>query len=96
MLDKNGNNVERQAPPDVQAMMQNLTNFEGRFNLNQSGFNPNMPGHSTDHNMILRQQPRTVKQVGAGISLPYEVRLEMALMLDDHQCALAVMGNQYR
>jgi len=29
--------------------------------------------------MILRQQPRTVKQVGAGISLPFEVRLEMAL-----------------
>lgn len=45
--------------------------------------------------MILRQEPRTVKKIGAGISLPYETRLEMALMLDDHQCALSVALHQY-
>src|SRR5690554_7876299 len=54
-----------------------------------------MPGHRSDHAMVFRQQPRTVKQVGAGIGLPYETRLEMALMLDDHQCALTVALHQY-
>ena len=96
MLNRNGQNVDTNTPPDVLEMMQNLTNFEGRFNLDKSGFDPNMPGHSANHRMIVRQQPRTVKMVGAGISLPYEVRLEMALMLDDHQCALTVAGHQYR
>jgi starvation-inducible DNA-binding protein len=87
-----------QPPHDIQAMMTNMTNFQGRFNLDQSGFNPNMPGHVTAHNdnMILRQQPRTVKDIGSGISLPYEVRLEMALMLDDHQCALNIALHQYQ
>lgn len=83
-------------PRDLQMLMANMTNFEGRFNLDKSGFDPNMPGHSTRHTMILRQQPRTVKQVGAGISLPYEIRAEMALMLDDHMCALTVANHQYR
>jgi DNA-binding ferritin-like protein len=54
-----------------------------------------MPGHATNHTMITRQQPRTVKQVGAGIGLPFEVRHEMALQLDDHQCALTVALHQY-
>jgi starvation-inducible DNA-binding protein len=75
--------------------MSNLENFPGRFNLDKSGFNPNMPGHSTEHEMILRQQPRTVKQIGSGIGLSFEVRKEMALMLDDHQCALQVALHQY-
>jgi len=59
--------------------MTNLANFQGQFNLDKSGYNPSIPGHGTNHDMITRQQPRTVKQVGAGIGLPYEVRLEMAL-----------------
>jgi starvation-inducible DNA-binding protein len=54
-----------------------------------------MPGHVTTHDMILRQPPRTVKKEGAGIGLPYEVRREMALMLDDHQCTLTVALHQY-
>ena len=45
--------------------------------------------------MILRQQPRMVKKIGSGISLPFDVRQEMALMLDDHQCALTVALHQY-
>ncbi|NLY70260.1 MAG: ferritin Dps family protein [Clostridiales bacterium] len=73
----------------------NMSNFEGRFNLDKSGFNPAMPGHTTDHNMVLRQEPRTVKKEGAGIGLPFEVRHEMALMLDDHMCALTVALHQY-
>ncbi|MBL0385800.1 ferritin-like domain-containing protein [Tumebacillus sp. ITR2] len=86
-----------QPASDLQVVFANVNNFEGRFNLEKSGFDPNMPGHSTNHldQMVLRQPPRTVKQIGAGISLPYEVRLEMALMLDDHQCALSVARNQY-
>lgn len=78
------------------ATMTNLSNFQGQFNLDKSGYNPNMPGHGTTHNLIVRQQPRTVKKVGAGIGLPYEVRLEMALQLDDHQCALNVALHQYQ
>lgn len=82
---------------DMQLIMTNLQNFQGRFNLEKSGFQPNTPGHQTAHDqqMICRQEPRTVKQIGAGIGLPYEVRLEMALMLDDHQCALTVALHQY-
>lgn len=82
-------------PPALSTAMANLQNFEGRFNLEKSGFDPAMPGHSTAHNMILRQQPRTVKEAGAGIGLPKEVRHEMALHLDDHQCALTVALHQY-
>ncbi|MCX7710694.1 MAG: ferritin-like domain-containing protein [Clostridia bacterium] len=82
-------------PQDIQAVMKNVGNFQGRFNLEKSGFNENMPGHKTSHDMVLRQQPRTVKQEGAGIGLPYEVRKEMALMLDDHQCALNTALRQY-
>ncbi|HEY9059745.1 MAG TPA: ferritin-like domain-containing protein [Pseudobacteroides sp.] len=84
-----------QVPNDIKAAMKNVGNFQGRFNLEKSGFNENMPGHKTSHDMILRQQPRTVKQEGSGINLPYEVRKEMALMLDDHQCALSVALHQY-
>lgn len=75
--------------------MANLGNAQGEFNLNKSGFDPQMPGHSSNHSMVLRQQPRTAKDVGAGIGLPHEVRHEMALMLDDHQCALTVALHQY-
>lgn len=80
------------------ATMMHLRNFEGRFNLDKSGFHKELYGHETDHarEMILRQEPRTVKRPGSGVSLPYEVRLEMALQLDDHQCALTVAGHQYQ
>jgi starvation-inducible DNA-binding protein len=84
-----------QTPQEITGVMTDLTNFKGEFQLNRSGFDPKMPGHSTDHSMILRQQPRTAKDVGAGIGLPKEVRHEMALMLDDHQCALNVALHQY-
>ncbi|NLY90509.1 MAG: ferritin Dps family protein [Firmicutes bacterium] len=80
---------------EINKVMTNMTNFQGTFNLTKSGFDPKMPGHHTDHTMILRQPPRTAKQIGAGISLPYEVRLEIGLMLDDHQCALNVALHQY-
>jgi|LFRM01.1.fsa_nt_gb DNA-binding ferritin-like protein len=65
------------------------------FHLDKSGLDPNMPGHSSEHNMIMRQEPRTVKTIGAGIGLPFEVRQEMALMLDVQQCALTVALHQY-
>jgi len=89
------NQTQTMVSPSIQTAMTNLGNFEGKFNLDKSGFNPAMPGHNTDHTMITRQAPRTVKKIGAGIGLPYEVRLEMALMLDDHQCALTVALHQY-
>lgn len=80
---------------EIQQTLNNMSNFEGTFNLDKSGFNPNMPGHQSNHNMVLRQQPRTVKKEGAGIGLPYDVRHEMALMLDDHMCSLTVALHQY-
>lgn len=43
--------------------------------------------------MFTRQEPQTVK--GSGISLPHDVRLEMAQKLDEHNCALHVALNQY-
>lgn len=72
-------------------------NHEGGFNMTKSGFDPAIPGHTSNHpnEMILRQQPRTTKDVGAGIGLPKEVRHEMSLQLDDHQCALTVALHQY-
>lgn len=82
-------------PQEIKTTMQDMHNFQGNFNLDKSGFNPNMPGHTTKHDMVLRQEPRTVKKEGAGIGLPYEVRHEMALMLDDHMCALTVALHQY-
>jgi starvation-inducible DNA-binding protein len=82
-------------PQELEQTAANMMNFQGTFNLDKSGFNPNMPGHVGSHEMILRQQPRTVKQEHAGIGLPYEVRKEMALMLDDHQCALTIALHQY-
>lgn len=84
-----------QVPNEIKTAMNDMSNFAGKFNLDKSGFNPNMPGHTSNHNMVLRQQPRTVKKEGAGIGLPYQVRNEMALMLDDHMCALTVALHQY-
>jgi starvation-inducible DNA-binding protein len=84
-----------QPTPDINRVMTDMTNFNGQFNLNKSGFDPMMPGHNTDHAMILRQQPRTAKKIGTGISLPFEVRQEMGLMLEDHQCSLNVALHQY-
>ncbi|RSK29098.1 ferritin Dps family protein [Bacillus sp. HMF5848] len=68
-----------------------------QFKLSKSGFDPAMPGHSNQHmnEMVLRQEPRTARKEGSGISLPYETRLEMGLMLDEHLCALCVALNQY-
>ncbi len=88
-------NVNREMPQDLKASIASAGNFKGNFNLDKSGFNPSMPGHVTNHEMVFRQQPRTVKQEGSGINLSYEVRKEMALMLDDHQCALTVALHQY-
>lgn len=85
-----------QSPQEMLNMtMNNVSNFQGRFNLDKSGFNSQMPGHESSHDMVLRQEPRTVKQIGSGIGLPYDIRSEMALMLDDHQCALTVALHQY-
>jgi starvation-inducible DNA-binding protein len=82
--------------------MQNQTHkdvdsFKDEFKLNKSGFDPNMPGHTTQHpnEMILRQPPRTVRTEGSGISLQQSTRLEMGLMLDEHMCALNVALHQY-
>lgn len=81
---------------DLNLLSAKISNFQGTFNMDKTGLNPSMPGHSTDHTMITRQHPRTVKKVGAGIGLPYEVRTEMALQLDDHQCALTIALHQYQ
>ncbi|ERJ12451.1 Dps family protein [Haloplasma contractile] len=80
---------------NMNTVSQNMSNFKGTFNLDKSGFNANMPGHNSNHHMILRQQPRTVKQNHAGIGLSYDLRAEMALHLDDHQCALSIALHQY-
>jgi starvation-inducible DNA-binding protein len=87
--------LETYVPKEIQSAVNNMGNFQGNFNLDKSGFNPNMPGHETTHDMVLRQPPRTVKKEDAGIGLPYEIRQEMALMLDDHMCALTVALHQY-
>lgn len=73
------------------------SNLQGGFNMTKTGFDPAMPGHTSNHpnEMVLRQQPRTAKDVGAGIGLPKEIRHEMGLQLDDHQCALTVALHQY-
>lgn len=83
------------SPQDINMVMTNMANFEGQFNLDKSGFDTNMPGHNTNHTMINRQPPRTVKQIGSGIGLSPQIRLEMSQMLDDHQCALSVALHQY-
>ncbi|MGI6486523.1 MAG: ferritin Dps family protein [Thermoanaerobacterales bacterium] len=87
--------MENFIPNEIKRTVNNMGNFQGKFNLDKSGFDASMPGHTTSHDMVLRQQPRTVKREGAGIGLPYEVRHEMALMLDDHMCALTVALHQY-
>lgn len=53
----------------------------------------NLPFMKPNPNMVLRQNPQTVK--GSGISLPEEVRREMVQLLDEHNCALHVMLHQY-
>ncbi|MFZ5354022.1 MAG: ferritin-like domain-containing protein [Bacillota bacterium] len=88
-------NTTTQTERDMNMINQNMRNFAGDFNMSKSGFDKNMPGHNSNHNMILRQDPRTVKQNNSGIGLPAEVRKEMALQLDDHQCALTVALHQY-
>ncbi len=91
-------NANSQKPPqDVQNVIENMGNFQGNFNLDKSGFDAKMPGHTSNHSqsMIFRQEPRTVRGEGSGIGMPFEVRREMALMLDDHQCALTVALHQY-
>lgn len=55
--------------------------------------NPIMPGMQPDHYMVKRQEPQTVK--GSGISLPHGVRMEMAKLLDEHNCALHISLHQY-
>ena len=88
--------INQQSPEAIAVVVSNLKNSEGKFNLDTSGFQPNTARHSTSHsNMILRQEPRTVKEYGADIGLPYETRLGMALMLDEYQCALHVAMHQY-
>jgi DNA-binding ferritin-like protein len=52
-----------------------------------------LPYMQPSHPMVKRQNPQTVK--GSGISLPHEVRLEMAQILDMHLCALHVSLHQY-
>lgn len=84
-----------QTQKDLNMVNENITNFAGTFNMNKSGFDKNMPGHTSSHNMVLRQEPRTVKLNNAGIGLPVELRQEMALQLDDHQCALTIALHQY-
>ncbi len=88
-------NVTTQTQKDLNMVNESMSNFAGDFNMNKSGFNNNMPGHSSNHNMVFRQEPRTVKQDNAGIGLPAEIRNEIALQLDDHQCALTVALHQY-
>jgi DNA-binding ferritin-like protein len=87
--------ITTQTEKDINLINKNMTNFNGDFNMTKSGFNRNMPGHTSNHNMVFRQEPRTVKQNNAGIGLPVEIRKEMALQLDDHQCALTVALHQY-
>ncbi|ACB85731.1 Dps family protein [Natranaerobius thermophilus] len=73
-------------------------NHDGNFNLQTSGMDTTMPGHSSNHSMITRQEPRTEKpyrDLACGINLPFNTRQEMGLMLDDHQCALTVVLHQY-
>ncbi|QNO16263.1 ferritin-like domain-containing protein [Alkalicella caledoniensis] len=55
--------------------------------------NYNDPGMQPDHYMVKRQEPHTVK--GSGINLPHVVRMEMAKLLDEHNCALHVAMHQY-
>jgi starvation-inducible DNA-binding protein len=83
--------------PDLTQVQQEMQRFQQGFNLNKSGFDSTMPGHTTAHagEMILRQPPRTVREEGSGISLNRDTRLEMGLMLDDHLCALNVALHQY-
>jgi starvation-inducible DNA-binding protein len=62
-------------------------------NLDVNPAKMNIPFMQPNPNMILRQNPQTVK--GSGISLPHDVRQEMVQKLDEHNCALHVMLHQY-
>lgn len=94
MQNENNNEILNE---DFKMVKQNVSQFQDDFKLSKSGFDTTMPGHTTNHpqNMVLRQEPRTVRSEGSGISLPADVRLEMGLMLDDHLCALNVALHQY-
>jgi hypothetical protein len=63
------NMQNNQTPTDLKISVANAGNSQGAFNLNKSGFDKNMPGHTTNHELILRQPPRTVKKEGAGIGI---------------------------
>ena len=62
-------------------------------NLDVNQAKMNFPNMKPNPNMVLRQNPQTVK--GSGISLPHEVRQEMIQMLDAHNCSLFVALHQY-
>lgn len=47
-----------------------------QLDVNRDKQKMNLPGMKPDHPMVKRQEPQTVK--GSGISLPHDVRLEMA------------------
>ncbi|HHU33485.1 MAG TPA: ferritin Dps family protein, partial [Clostridia bacterium] len=36
--------METYVPREIQSAVNNMGNFQGSFNLDKSGFNPNMPG----------------------------------------------------
>lgn len=44
-------NLPPQPERDITLLSQNISNFRGNFNMDKSGFNPSMPGHTADHNM---------------------------------------------
>ena len=87
--------VETPTNQDVTKLNADMQAFNAEFKTSVSGFDPKMPGHTGHHGMVFRQEPRTAKVIGAGIGLPYDTRLEMGLMLDEHQCALNVALHQY-
>lgn len=62
---------------DIDRITSQMLNFEGSFNLDKEGVDKNLLGHDPEHNMIFRQEPRTIKQEGAGIGLDQEVRREV-------------------
>ncbi len=64
-----------------------------QLDVNKDKQKMNLPGMKPDHPMVKRQEPQTVK--GSGISLPHEIRMEMAQKLDEHNCALHVALHQY-
>lgn len=94
MLNENNHEIMNE---DFKMVQQNISEFQEEFKLSKSGFDTTMPGHTTKNpkDMILRQEPRTVRAEGSGISLTSDIRLEMGLMLDEHLCAFNVALHQY-